>query len=132
MMVFFGVITVFSQMYGDIQQNYEINIESNVSHFYDTINEYRQEMYIHSLEIANSTEGSEVVTYPQASGVELMTSAIWNVIKIPFQVIDIIYSMLADLAELLYIPSWIITIILSILLTMIVFIIIKAVFRIEL
>jgi hypothetical protein len=132
MMVFFGVITVFSQMYGDIQQNYEISIESNVSHFYDTINEYRQEMYIHSLEIANSTEGSEVITYPQAGGVELITSAIWNVIKIPFQVIDIIYSMLADLAELLYIPSWIITIILSILLTMIVFIIIKAVFRIEL
>lgn len=130
MMVFFGIILVFTHFYGDIQENYDVTVEGNVSsRFYDTVDKYSEEMYQKSLKMSNATEGSERITYEQAGGVELVTAAIWNIVKTPFKVIDIVYAMITDLAILLELPLWLVTIVLSVILTIIVFVAVNAVFR---
>lgn len=128
-LIFFGVIIILFNFYGDLRTNYNFEIDGNTSEFYESIEDYADTVYGKTQEIANYTEGGEVETYTQATGLQILTKGIWQGITIIFSFFGIFTALITEISILIGIPPWLMSIILGIISISITFAVIAAVFR---
>jgi len=128
-LIFFGIIIIFFNFYGNIRDEYGVTIEGNESQFYQNVSDLADRVYGYTENITEETKGSQPTTYEQATGFQLMTSSIWNAIKVIFLFIPIFLMFINNVGVMLGIPYWLMNIIIGIVITSITFVIINAVFR---
>lgn len=105
-----------------VYENYGVTIEPQFESVYNTINNTVATNTEYSRNITDKIETSEGMTTT-----ETFTGAIFQAIKLPFQVVQTATSVLTTLATMLGIPTWIIGVFITILMLMIAFAIISAV-----
>ena len=129
-MLFFGILTVFFTAYGDIQSSYPSTqqMSNKESSFFGNVSKYSNELYDISKEMQNETEKNQPKEWEAGSGYTLMTKNIWNVIKIPFKIIPMMYTTGTMLIVLIGIPAWLAQILLGIITTILVFLVISLIF----
>ena len=128
-LIFFGVIIIFFNFYGNIRDEYGITIEGNESEFYENISDLADKVYGYTENISAEAKGSQPTTFEQATGFQLMTRSIWNAIKIVFLFIPIFLMFINNVGVMIGIPAWLMNILLGIVITAVTFVIINAVFR---
>jgi len=128
-LIFFGVIIIFFNFYGNLRDEYEFEIEGNESEFYENISHLADKVYGYTENMSATAKGSKPTTYEQATGFQLMTKSIWNTIKVVFLFIPIFLMFINNFGAMIGIPYWLMNIIIGIVLTAITFLIINAIFR---
>lgn len=129
-LIFFAVFIIFSHFYGDLRSNYDITVEGNTSSkFYETFEGYSDDVYGFSKEMYGNASESKVETFEQATGLQIVTKSIWRAITIIFKFPSIFYALITDFSILIGIPSWLMSVILGIVITFIVFLVVSVAMR---
>ena len=133
MLLFFGMVTVFYSMYGSLRDNYvehtNMNLTNATSTFYEEIEKQRNETIGLQDRLTSAVEKEGGISFTE--GFVILTGGIWTAMKIPFQALDTVSYVLTNISKIIGIPTWIITTIIAIIAVLITFMILKAVFKVD-
>ena len=133
MLLFFGIITVFYTMYGSLRDNYvehvNMNLTNTTSGFYEGIESQRNTVLNLQQNMSATVEKEGGISFTE--GFVILTGGIWTAMKIPFQVLDTASFVLTRVSNIIGIPPWMITTVIAIIAVLVTFLILKAVFRVD-
>ena len=126
LVLFSFIIIGMTTFLGELASNYNTQLEGNYTQTYSRINAISNTTAI-AYDIQEKVEQGEGVSVVESLAV--LSSAAFAALKIPFQAIGIIISILNEISKHLGLPSWFLTGFITIIVITITFMILSAILR---
>jgi hypothetical protein len=110
-LIFALVISIFSVGLYDTADQYGVAVDGNYSDYFTKVNSTFESLDAVSGEMQNETASTE---NPSEEGGITMTGSIVKAIKLPFQALGLVPTLLTSTADVLGIPNWIVYVFITI------------------
>jgi len=128
MLVVFGGVTIgFASMAWEMADFYNVNIPSNYTRTFSIINESIEAQSDLSREIQEKVASTEGVSTD--TSVSIIGSASVEALKLPFKALKTALTLLTETLNLVIVPTWVYSVLLTMLVLGVTFAVLDAIFR---